>query len=54
MGGGITFLTPRLGFEPALQVAGLCVAVLAGVGGMGCVIVASRSHQLREGSDRES
>jgi MFS family permease len=49
MGGVIAVGTPRVGLESAVQVAGLGAATVAGVGGVCCLLVASRAPPVRHG-----
>jgi ACDE family multidrug resistance protein len=43
MGALITFMTPALGFTGAMRFAGIGTAVVGGVGGIVCLLIASRS-----------
>jgi len=47
MGGVIAVVTPRVGLEAAVQVAGIGAAVVGGAGGVVVLLVASRSPPVR-------
>jgi hypothetical protein len=51
MGGLIGLLTPAFGLQAALQIAGVIAAVLASVGGIACLVLATTSAPVQSPLD---